>query len=101
MSIRFKNILFLKLSKISLTFLIIIVFTISENLKAENITGSQTYDTDTNNTQYIFTEDDASAVVTGNTTLERSRKLFILTALGFYCFYIIYVIEHKKIGAKL
>ena len=50
----------------------------SENLKAENITGSKTYDTDTNNTQYIFTEDDASAVVTGNTTLERSRKLFIL-----------------------
>ena len=74
MSIRSKKILFLKLSKIFLTFLIIIVFTISENLKAENITGSKTYDTDTNNTQYIFTEDDASAVVTGNTTLERSRK---------------------------
>ena len=78
MFIRFKKILFLKLSKIFLTFLIIIVFAISENLKAENITGSQTYDTDTNNTQYIFTEDDASAIVTGNTTLERSRKLFIL-----------------------
>ena len=27
---------------------------------------------------------------------DQSRKLFILTALGFYCFYIIYVIEHKK-----
>jgi|LULK01.1.fsa_nt_gb hypothetical protein len=78
MSIRFKKTLFLKLSKIFLIFLIIIVFTISENLKAENITGSKTYDTDTNNTQYIFTEDNSSAVVTGNTTLERSRKLFIL-----------------------
>ena len=37
-------------------------------------------------------------------TLSKKRKIFvinlenffILTALGFYCFYIIYVIEHKK-----
>ena len=81
MSIRFKKILFLKLNKIFLTFLIIIVFTISENLKAADITGSQTYDANSFlivGDQYIFTEDDASAVVTGNISLERSRKLFIL-----------------------
>ena len=81
MSIRFRKILFLKLRIIFLTFLIIIFSSIFENLKAANITGSQTYDANSFlivGDQYIFTEDDASAVVTGNISLERSRKLFIL-----------------------
>ena len=63
------------LKKIILVLLFFLIF--SNKLYAENITEDTTYSSDSSDTQYIFTVDDKSAVITNNSTFTRSRKLFI------------------------
>ena len=63
------------LKKIILVLLFFLIF--SNKLYAENITEDTTYSSDSSDTQYVFTVDDKSAVITNNSTFTRSRKLFI------------------------
>ena len=64
------------LKKIILAFLFFLIF--SYKLYAADIDDDTTYSSDSSDTQYIFTVDDKSAVITNNSTFTRSRKLFIL-----------------------
>jgi|TARA_B100000809_G_C15100990_1_gene516902 hypothetical protein len=64
------------LKKIILAFLFFLIF--SNKLYAADIDDDTTYSSDSSDTQYIFTVDDKSAVITNNSTFTRSRKLFIL-----------------------
>ena len=63
------------MKKIILVLLFFLIF--SNKLYAENITEDTTYSSDSSDTQYVFTVDDKSAVITNNSTFTRSRKLFI------------------------
>ena len=63
------------LKKIILVLLFFLIF--SNKLYDENITEDTTYSSDSSDTQYVFTVDDKSAVITNNSTFTRSRKLFI------------------------
>ena len=64
------------LKKIISAFLFFLIF--SNKLYAADIDDDTTYSSDSSDTQYIFTVDDKSAVITNNSTFTRSRKLFIL-----------------------
>ena len=64
------------LKKIILAFLFFLIF--FNKLYAADIDDDTTYSSDSSDTQYIFTVDDKSAVITNNSTFTRSRKLFIL-----------------------
>ena len=63
------------LKKIILAFLFFLIF--FNKLYAADIDDDTTYSSDSSDTQYIFTVDDKSAVITNNSTFTRSRKLFI------------------------
>ena len=63
------------LKKIILVLLFFLIF--SNKLYAADIDDDTTYSSDSSDTQYIFTVDDKSAVITNNSTFTRSRKLFI------------------------
>ena len=64
------------IKKIILVLLFFLIF--SNKLYAADIDDDTTYSSDSSDTQYIFTVDDKSAVITNNSTFTRSRKLFIL-----------------------
>ena len=64
------------IKKIILVLLFFLIF--SNKLYAADIDDDTTYSSDSSGTQYIFTVDDKSAVITNNSTFTRSRKLFIL-----------------------
>ena len=67
---------FLILKKIILFLLFFLIF--SNKLYAANITADTTYSSDSSGTQYVYTTDDKSVVITNDSTFTRSRKLFII-----------------------
>ncbi len=62
--------------KIILVLFFLLIF--SNKLYAANITADTTYSSDSSGTQYVYTTDDKSVVITNDSTFTRSRKLFII-----------------------
>ena len=64
------------MKKIILILFFLLIF--SNKLYAANITADTTYSSDSSGTQYVYTTDDKSVVITNDSTFTRSRKLFII-----------------------
>ena len=64
------------MKKIILILFFLLIF--SNKLYAVNITADTTYSSDSSGTQYVYTTDDKSVVITNDSTFTRSRKLFII-----------------------